>query len=86
MGRPRKTINAAMLTSSVWVDRTIKSDIGRVVIGDDRSSSVDAQRRAQLRRFHLGSAEAVVNIDTNLGFKPSHTIANGATPFSSSVG
>jgi hypothetical protein len=35
VGRPREAIDAAVLAAAVRIDRTVESDIGRIVAGDD---------------------------------------------------
>src|SRR5258708_12860423 len=51
MGWPRKTVDAAMLAAAVWVDRTVKADIGRVVAGNHLAGGIDRDRGLERRQF-----------------------------------
>src|SRR5262249_42972974 len=41
MGRPRETIDAAMLATAIGVDRQVEGNVGRVVAGDDPAGGID---------------------------------------------
>ena len=41
MRRPSVAINATMFASPVWIDAGLETDVGAVVIGDDRFRTVD---------------------------------------------
>ena len=69
MGRPRETIDAAMLAAAIGVDRLRKGDVGRVVAGDDRAGMLHRDLGAQARGRAVDGFRHVqpVAIDLPLG-------------------
>ena len=46
VGRPGKAINAAMLTAAIGIDRTVESQVGRTIAGQDGLGVLDRNRRS----------------------------------------
>src|ERR1700682_1951774 len=65
VGRPRETIDTAMFAAPVRIDRTIKTDIGRIVACDDFSRGIE--RDAGLERRQLIEALPAV-VESYAGF------------------
>src|SRR5882672_5368227 len=68
MGRPGKTVDAAVLAAPVGVDRAVEADIGRIVAGDDLARSVDRDRGLERRQF-IQALPAVVEGDAGFGLE-----------------
>src|SRR6266849_1056281 len=68
MGRPRKTVDAAMLAAPVRVDRTVEADIGRVVAGNHLAGGIDRDRGLERRQF-VEALPAVVECDPRLSLE-----------------
>ena len=68
VGRPRKTVDAAVLAAAVGVDRTVEADIGRVVAGDDLARGIERDRGLE-RRQVVEALPAVVEGDPRLGLE-----------------
>ena len=68
MGRPRETVDAAMLAAPVGVDRTVEADIGRIVAGDDLARGIERDRGLERRQF-VEALPAVVERDARLGLE-----------------
>src|SRR5262249_12044654 len=51
MGRAGEAVDAAMLAAAIWIDRAVKRDIGRIVVGDDPASAVDGDGRLERRQL-----------------------------------
>ena len=68
MGRPRKTIDAAMLAAPVGIDRTVEADIGRIVAGDDLSRGIQRDRGLERRQF-IEALPAVIERDARFGLE-----------------
>src|SRR5438876_6432312 len=60
MARPSVTINATVFASSVGVDRAVETDVGRIVVRDDRARALDRHLRLERPRVLLLGRPAVV--------------------------
>src|SRR6266478_2392673 len=65
MGRPRETIDAAVLAAAVRVDRTVEADIGRVVAGNDLAGGIECDRGLERRQF-IETLPAIVECEPRL--------------------
>src|SRR5262245_36685771 len=45
--RAREAVDAAVLAAAIWIDRAVKSDVGRVITGNDFPGRVDRDRRLE---------------------------------------
>src|ERR1700675_2630882 len=59
MGRPRETINAAVLAAAIRIDRAIAGNVRRIVAGYDFTRGVRRHRGLERRQF-LEALPAVV--------------------------
>jgi hypothetical protein len=66
MRRPRITINAAMLTAAIRIDRFIEGDVGRVVARKDRPGAFNRYRGAQRRHIAIQLVARVQPISIGL--------------------
>src|SRR5580692_3844862 len=53
MGRPRETVDAAVLAAAIGIDRTIERHVGRGVAREDGARGVLGERGAQGRQLVL---------------------------------
>ena len=60
MGWSRKTVDAPMFAASIGVDRAVEANIGRVIVGYDRTRMVDAEGSIQPRGVLLRRLPSVV--------------------------
>src|SRR5688572_1066491 len=81
MGRPGKTVDAAVLAAPVGVDGAVEADIGRVVAGDDLSRGVERDGGLE-RRQVVEALPAVVEGDPRLGLEAAGSVGlrAAATP------
>ena len=63
VGRPRETIDAAMLAAAIGIDRAVERDVGRAVPRDDGARRVFHHLRAQGRRRLVLPGPAIVEAD-----------------------
>src|SRR5712672_666589 len=68
MGRPRKTVDAAMLAAPVRVDRAVEADIGRVVAGNHLAGGIGRDGGLERRQF-VEALPAVVESEPRLGLE-----------------
>src|SRR5258705_11141963 len=68
MGRPRKTVDAAMLAAPVRVDRAVEADIGGVVAGYDLAGGIDRHGGLERRQF-VEALPAVVECEPRLSLE-----------------
>src|SRR4030088_482069 len=78
MGRPGKTVDAAMLTTPVGVDRTVEADIRRIVAGDDLARGIDRDRGLERRQF-VEALPAVVECNARFSLEASTGVGLRAT-------
>ena len=62
VGRPRETIDAAVLAAAIGIDRAIEGNVRRIVAGDDLAGGVDRHAGLERRQF-LELLPAVVEGD-----------------------
>src|SRR5258705_9340116 len=79
MGWPRKTVDATMLAAPVRVDRTVKADIGRVVVGNHLAGGIDRDRGLERRQF-VEALPAVVECEPRLSLKTAAGVGLRAAP------
>src|ERR1700681_440371 len=81
MGRPGKTVDAAVLAAPAGVDRTVEADIGRIVAGDDLARGVDRDRGLE-RRQVVEALPAIVARDAGFVIAAAAIVGlrAGATP------
>ncbi len=83
VGRPRETVDAAVLAAPVGIDRAVEADIGRVVAGDDLARGVERDRGLERRQF-VEALPAVVEGDARFGLETAAGVglrAAAAPPF-----
>src|ERR1700687_2273152 len=78
MGRPRETIDAAVLAAPIRVDRTVEADIGRIVAGDDLARGIDRDRGPERRQF-VEALPAVVECNARFSLEASTGVGLRAT-------
>jgi len=59
VGRTREAVDAVVLTASVWIDRAVKRNVGRVVARNNRTGLLERDLGRERRRF-VERAPAVV--------------------------
>src|SRR5262249_27639834 len=64
VGRPRETVDAAMLAPAIRVYRAIEADIRGVVAGNYLASGIDRHRSLERRQF-IETSPAVVEGDSS---------------------
>src|ERR1700720_3017646 len=69
MGRPRETIDAAMLATAIRVDGTVKTNVGRIVAGDDLSRGIQRDRGLEGWQF-IEALPAIVERNARLSLEP----------------
>src|SRR5580658_3772987 len=81
MGRPGKTVDAAVLAAPVWIDRAVEADVGRVVAGDDLARGIDRDTGLERRQF-IETLPAVVKSDPRFGLEAAAVVGlrAAATP------
>src|SRR5882724_8977475 len=83
MRRPRETIDAAMLATAIGVDRTVETDIWRVVAGDDLARGIERDRGLEGRQF-IEALPAIVERNARLRLEAAALI--GLRPATASSG
>ena len=68
VGRPRETVDAAMLAAAVGIDRPVEGNVGRIVPGDDLARRIDRHRGLERRQL-LEILPAVVEVTRASGSK-----------------
>src|SRR5450631_2443707 len=81
MGRPGKTVDAAVLAAPVGVDRAVEADVGRIVTGDNLARGVDRDRGLERRQF-VEALPAVIERDPRFGLEAATVVGlrAAATP------
>src|ERR1700732_4550153 len=81
VGRPRETIDTAMFAAPVRIDRTIKTDIGRIVACDDFSRGIELAAGLERRQL-IEALPAVVEGDAGFSLKAASVVGlrAAATP------
>ena len=77
VGRPRETIDAAVLAAAIRIDRTVEGNVRRIVAGDDLARRIDRHRGLERRQF-LQALPAVVEGDARQRLVTAGRIRHGA--------
>src|SRR5215218_9704613 len=78
MRRPREAVDAAMLTTAIRIDRTVESDVGRVVEGNDLARGIERYRGLEWRQV-VQALPAIVEGDPRFSLEPAARVGLRAT-------
>ena len=60
MRGPREAIHAAMLATTIRIERAVEGNIGRLVVIDDALRGINVQRGAQRRERQIQTTPAII--------------------------
>ena len=83
VGRPRKTVDAAVLTSPIGIDRAVETDIRGIIAGDDLARGIERDGGLERRQL-LEALPTIVEGNASLGLETAAGVrlrAAAAPPF-----
>ena len=88
MGRPRKTVNAAMLAAAIGIDRLLERDVGRIIAGDDGLAGIAYQGGPERRKIvlRIRALPAVIDRLSDKPLIPVGLVGDRASAFSGAFG
>jgi len=79
VGRTREAVDTAVLASAIGVDRSVKTDVGRVIAGNNLSGRVDRYGRLEWRKL-VERSPAVIKRDAGKRFVAPGSVALRTPP------